>query len=368
MAQKEIKKKNCVYSCPQECMETSRFLESTPPAGLESVPGLAGYDLVYIAHLDNRRMFMFGNSLGSGQVPLPDPAQPVHEQAHGRAAQGEVFRYEWCRDQEGVARFYQTTLLPMRDQAGRVGSLLGLVRNITDWANQQSRTRFLKEVSGRTFSQILLMAREQERKNISAALHDEIGSAAVALTSGLSLVKQSVQEKDFFQALRDISRLDQQIKDSIERVKGIVVSLRPPNLEALSLPEAVRDMVEQAAHFRGLQHRFKISGEGEDALSEEVKIVLYRVVQESLNNIVKHARATRVEVELKLRARDVVLKITDDGVGFKIHSQRSIKQIGLLSMRDSVAYLGGKFTIQSQPGQGTVVQAQCPRVVYGEKL
>ncbi len=366
MAQKE-KKKTCIYSCLEKCMETARFLEGPSAAAALAAQGVAGYDLVYIADLQRRQIFMFGNPSGAGKTPLPDTAQPVHEQAHARAAQGEVLSYEWSLNWGEKTCFYQTTLLPLRDQAGQVGSLLGLVRNITAWAQRQGHEQFLKEVSGRTFPQILLMAREQERKNISAALHDEIGSAAVALTSLLSLVKQDVQEANSAQALKDIAALDRQIKDSIERVKNIVVSLRPPNLEAVSLAEAVRDMVDNVARYRGLRHRCKVPHGEEGPLSDEVKIVLYRVAQESLNNIVKHARATRVDVELKLLAHDVILTVRDDGKGFKTASQRSIKHIGLLSMRDSVAYLGGKFTIQSQPGRGTVVQVQCPRVVYGEK-
>ena len=146
-------------------METARFLEGPSAAAALAAQGVAGYDLVYIADLQRRQIFMFGNPSGAGKTPLPDTAQPVHEQAHARAAQGEVLSYEWSVSRGEKTCFYQTTLLPLRDQAGQVGSLLGLVRNITAWAQRQGHEQFLKEVSGRTFPQILLMAREQERKN-----------------------------------------------------------------------------------------------------------------------------------------------------------------------------------------------------------
>ena len=196
-------------------------------------------------------------------------------------------------------------------------------------------------------------------------MHDEIGSSAVILTSLLSMVKQSVEERSHQQALKDIASLDFQLKESIERIKNIVVSLRPANLEAVGLADALQDMLSNLTHYKGIKHSFTLETEDELLPSDEVNIVLYRVAQESLNNIVKHSGATKVEVLLKVGPKKILLQISDNGKGFKVSKQRSIKHIGLLSMRDSVAYLGGKFSIKSDLGKGTTVQAECPKVVYG---
>ena len=359
-------KKSCVYSMPSDCGETARFVPDEAAFSSLKENGIEGYDLVYIANIKHKEVFLFGTPKGTGSQISIEPAQPVHEQAYQKAVQGDIVSYEWSSCQGENNCFFQSTLIPLRDAQGHVGSVLGLVKNITDWATEYSHTHFLKEVGQRTFPQVLLMAREEERRKISSALHDEIGSAAVILTSLLSMVKQSVQTGDQAQALKDIGALDKQIKDSIERIKTIVVSMRPPNLEAVGLADAMRDMLENVTRYRDIKHTFKFTAQDEVPGCDEVKIVLYRVAQESLNNILKHSGATQVDVQLTRGKDEVKLVIRDNGKGFDIKEPRSIEHIGLLSMRDSVAYLGGKFTIESEPGKGTVIEVICPKVVYGE--
>jgi len=360
------KQKICLYPIPERCAETARFVTDQNVLASIKEEGVVGYDLVYIADTQHKQIFLFGTPNGEASAITVDPAQTVHEKAHQKAASGEVVSYEWSACQGENNCFFQSTLIPLRDQTGQIGSVLGLVKNITDWAHQYSHEQFLKEIGHRTFPQVLLMAREEERRKLSSALHDEIGSSAVILTSLLSMVKESVQHQNKPQALKDIDALDKQIKNSIERIKNIVVSMRPPNLEAVGLEAALRDMVENAAHYGGFEQHFEFISKEETFDSDEVKIVLYRVVQESLNNILKHAKATRVDIRLQQGETDITLTIQDNGRGFVLNEQRSIEHIGLLSMQDSVAYLGGKFVIQSEPGKGTRITVTCPKVVYGE--
>ena len=365
MAEKE-KDKSCVYPCPGQCGETARYVQGGAlPAGMQKM-GIEGYDLIYVANTFTHQVFLCGTANGQVASFLPDPSQPVHEQAHRKASGGEMVQYEWSLAHPQGSYFFQSTLVPLCDKKGQVGSILGLVKNITDWAGAYSHEKFLKEVGQRTFPQVLLMAREEERRQISAALHDEIGSAAVILPSLLSMVKQSVESKDIPHALQDIAALDKQIKDSIERIKNIVVNMRPPNLEAVEIEEALRDLVQTMTRYRSIKPTFTYRAQDKHPVSDPVKIVLYRVTQESINNILKHAQASRVEVVLHCSAHKVRLTITDDGKGFDTAQSRSIEHIGLLSMRDSVAYLGGEFEIKSEPGKGTVIKVVCPRVVYGE--
>jgi signal transduction histidine kinase len=143
--------------------------------------------------------------------------------------------------------------------------------------------------------------------------------------------------------------------------------MRPPNLEAVALADAVRDMVENITRYRDIKPTFEFYTDDDIMMSDEVKIVLYRVAQESLNNILKHAQATQVHFYIKRGVGDVWMRITDNGKGFKQQKQRSIEHVGLLSMHDSVAYLGGKFTIKSELGKGTTIEVKCPKIVYGER-
>ena len=103
----------------------------------------------------------------------------------------------------------------------------------------------------------------------------------------------------------------------------------------------------------------------ENGISDSVKILLYRIVQEALNNIVKHARASKIYVLLARQGDQIRLVVEDDGIGFKPVKQRSIRKVGLLAMQDSVRLLGGTISIKSTPGKGTRIEVACPCVVYG---
>lgn len=367
MPSKKDHKKSCVYPCPRGCREASLFVKD--PQTLASIRegGLEGYDIVYIADNTEKHVFIFGDANGLPGGEGLDLKAAAHEKAHEEALEGKVVTYEWSLEKDGNTCYFQSTLIPLTDGKKKVGSMLGLVKDITGWPRDLVHPTVLKDSTGRTFSQILLAAREEEKKQISSALHDEIGSAAVILTSLLSMVKESVQAGDKQQALKDISKLDEQIKDCVERVKTIIVSLRPPALESVGLVGAVRELLENASRYSGLKHKFVFEEDDDVGLSDNVKITLYRVVQESLNNILKHSQAKTVKVSLKRGKDTVLLKISDDGVGFNIPRQRSIKNVGLLSMRDSVAYLGGEFRIKSEIGKGTTIEVTCPKVVYGGK-
>lgn len=370
MAQKkQPAPKQCAYGCPcaHNCQETAFYCRNKELKDSVGKEGVAGYDVIYMANTASKQVFMFGNAAGlRGGTDLNASGCVLHGQAFERACGGKVAVYEWSQDQNGKSVYFQSTLIPLTDECGNVTNILGLVKNITPWAKVQPlhSTSLLKEVGGHTFSQILLAAREEEKKNISKALHDEIGSSAVMLTSLLSMVKDSVKEGDQKQALADIARLDTQIKASIERIKNIIVSLRPPHLESSGLRGAVEELLSNMQAYSGVKFKFKSWDDDFIPMSDNVKIMLYRVVQEALNNVVKHAQATNVRITLLNDAHNIQLTIADDGVGFKPPKQQSIRKVGLLAMRDSVAYLGGTFDIKSEPGKGTVIKVECPRVVY----
>ena len=147
------------------------------------------------------------------------------------------------------------------------------------------------------------------------------------------------------------------------------MSLRPPSLENDgALGGAVRDMLENISSFIHIPYTFDykpLTGDGR--VSDSVKIMLYRIVQEALNNIVKHANAKHIYVLLEREDGEVRLVVEDDGVGFKPSKQRSIRHVGLLAMKDSVELLGGTIAIKSAPGKGTRIEVRCPSVVYGGK-
>ena len=143
--------------------------------------------------------------------------------------------------------------------------------------------------------------------------------------------------------------------------------MRPPSLDHKGgLGGAIHDLLENVSSLHSLTYTFDCDDiEAELCLSDNVKALLYRIVQEALTNIVKHARAHRVQVELKEVEKQIHLVIDDDGIGFRPAQQLSIEHVGLLAMKDSVELLGGTISLKSAPGEGTHIEVLCPRVVYG---
>lgn len=367
-------KQNEAYCAGGDCKATgdSLYLDgaSCPKVtGLEHLNkhGVEGYDVVALVNPKTLKVFTLINISGHLQKKDLEEGRELHVQALQAAIKEGVYHYEWSTEKDGTRYYYQTTFVPLGAK-GSIKRVLALVRDISDWGAVGGQ--LLKDWSSpRTFSQILLAARETEKKAIAKALHDEIGSMTVILTALLGIVKASVKKGDQKQALLDISKLDGQIKESVERVKNIVVSLRPPSLENDgALGGAVRDMLENVSALVHIPYTFDykpITGDG--GVSDSVKIMLYRIVQEALNNIVKHANAKHIYVLLERNDGEVRLVVEDDGVGFQPSKQRSLRHVGLLAMKDSVKLLGGTITIKSAQGKGTRISVRCPSVVYGGK-
>ena len=295
--------------------------------------------------------------------------EKLHQQALEQAVQKGIYHYEWNGEfLPGRPGWFQTTCMAQTRPDGRVRGVLCLSRSLAGTEPVLPSSGGVCEYQPpKTFSQILLSARETERREISKALHDEVGSSAVMLRALLSVVKVSIQKGNSKRALRDLEQLDKQLQQAIERLRGIIVSLRPPTLDnAGGLCGAIRDLLSRVGNLSHLSYRFECNVKDEQILlSENVRILLFRIVQEALTNIVKHARAKNMGVVLKRVGRAVTLRIEDDGIGFDPQVSVSIEHVGLLAMKDSVEMLGGKITVKSAPGRGTRIEVRCPSVVYG---
>ena len=365
-----------VFSCPQHKQQPAPqeaaqgLLGALAPEDLKSIQkhGVEGYDVVAVVDAHTRQATVVSNI--SGRLSLADITDNLtaYSRPLKQALEGHIQHYEWGLEKAGKHCFYQTTLIPLSGENNQIDRILFLTRDITNWGGVYRGGEMLREGSApRTFSQILLAARETEKKEISKALHDEIGSAVVILTALLSLVKASVKEGNRKQALEDIAKLDVQIKNSVDRVKNIIVSLRPPSLENDgALGGSVQELLENISGYVHIPYTFDYDpATKENGISDSVKILLYRIVQEALNNIVKHARASKIYVLLARQGDQIRLVVEDDGIGFKPVKQRSIRKVGLLAMQDSVRLLGGTISIKSTPGKGTRIEVACPCVVYG---
>ena len=171
------------------------------------------------------------------------------------------------------------------------------------------------------------------------------------------------------QTLRsELASLKGQFRSSLDSVRAMIYDLRPPELTELGLAEAMRNYVGEWESRCGIKVSSRLDT-GQTGLTETEELAVYRVMQEALQNVHKHARAAGVGVDWSRASRNWVLHVTDDGVGFDlVKAARRQKSVGLLSMRERAELIGGTLQIQSTPGNGTAVTLLLPTEPTIERL
>jgi signal transduction histidine kinase len=205
----------------------------------------------------------------------------------------------------------------------------------------------------------LQMAREEERKVLARELHDELGQTLTAIKLELARLIPLFKEQRLSDGIDRLQSLVGLAEIGIESVKRITTDLRPATLDHLGLPSAVR---WEAITFRartGLRCRVTSAPE-KTSLTADQEIGVFRILQEALTNVVRHARASAVDVHLAEARGRFELRVRDNGRGVTEAEARSPKAIGLLGMRERAALIGGAFEISGRRGRGTIVTVQIP--------
>jgi len=207
----------------------------------------------------------------------------------------------------------------------------------------------------------ILSAQEEERKEISRELHDEIAQTLAGINVQLSAL--SLESAVSARGLkRKIASTQRQVGRSIEAIHRFARELRPAMLDDLGLIPALRSYIKNFAARTGLRIRFTAFIEVE-ALDNDKRTVLYRVAQEALTNVARHAQASLVQVRIRKIPDAIRMEVADDGRSFQVQrvlSARTNKRLGLLGIRERVEMGGGSFAIESAPGRGTTLRAQIP--------
>ncbi|UCC94621.1 MAG: PAS domain S-box protein [Candidatus Omnitrophota bacterium] len=214
------------------------------------------------------------------------------------------------------------------------------------------------------FSREILSIREAEKKKISTNLHDEVGSIGISLSTHLSIIKERIKDKNLKAALKGIRQAKNVLEGSIASFKNIVANLRPPDLDIIGLPDALK------AHFSKITKHVKVkidfrTDKNIKIVNDDTAIALYRVAQEALSNIVKHAKAKNVKVRLYSQENNLKFNVCDDGKGFDMERSLQTSEVlkmGILGMRERVESLGGVFIIESAPKRGTKISITVPSI------
>jgi PAS domain S-box-containing protein len=257
----------------------------------------------------------------------------------------------------GEVRYLRSHGEVVHGERGRPLKILGACLDVTEQRHSETALRqAAQDLHGLT--RRLVQAEEAERRRIAGELHDRVGQSLSALSINLDIVlKNEALEPEVKRRLADAVSL---VDSTLQSIENVMAELRPPLLDEYGLAAAL------GAHAEEFSRRTGVLAAVEDAAPEagrrlrhEVAVALYRIGQEALNNVVKHARAKNVSIELSTRGEHLVMEVRDNGQGFDPGQLRRGRW-GMTGMRERAEAVGGRLDVQSAVGKGTIVRVLVP--------
>jgi signal transduction histidine kinase len=249
----------------------------------------------------------------------------------------------------------------MHDPDGHVIGVLGTWQDVTERKRLNDDLRASRERL-QVLSRQLMSAHENERRHIARELHDEIGQALTGIKLNLNAMQRSEQDEAATLLLQDTLAIANR---TLEQVRNLSLDLRPSMLDDLGLPAALRWYLDRQAQRAGFTAQFIAESSG-TGVSKDVETACFRIAQECLTNIARHARARHVRMELRRRDTELELLVHDDGVGFNVLAARERatrgESMGLLGMQERVLLLDGHLEIESSASGGTRMRVRFPHV------
>jgi PAS domain S-box-containing protein len=246
------------------------------------------------------------------------------------------------------------------DDGGRPIRMFGTVLDITERKQTEEMLQRSQEELRRLSAQ-LLSVHEEESKRIARELHDGIGQSLSALKFLLESRIQKMDQDPMPENLRRLESMVPMIQNAIEEVRKMQTDLRPPILDDLGILATISWFCRE---YQQIYSSIRVEKEieiGEEDVPPSLKTVIYRVMQEALNNVAKHSQAKRIRLCLLLEQGWLKLLIEDDGLGFDLQDasseDRPLRGLGLTSMRERIELSGGSFSLLSRKGRGTLIQA-----------
>ena len=263
------------------------------------------------------------------------------------------FRYQ------GAEYYYDVTVEPIQDEKGKI---TGLTVAVIDISEKKRIEQVAQESAIQVELQRRLMGqREQERLLIAQEIHDGPTQTLSAAILKLEVTKAALMDPIL---QTELGRIGSNIRSAVRELRGLIAEIRPPLLERFGLSEAIR---AHAGDFSEKYPELELThdiAEDQGRLSKEACLCLYRIYQEALNNITRHARATKASVRFSLLEQMAVLEIEDNGKGLDVspdlNSQTAEGHYGLAGMKERAEAVNGEFQLRSAKGKGTTVKVKIP--------
>jgi PAS domain S-box-containing protein len=306
---------------------------------------------------------------------------------HQRALSGEVVLADSDKflRADGSMQWLRWEVRPWRDASGNVAGIIIFTEDITARKQVEENLRMSRdelelrvrertadlEKANQELRQIpskLIAVQEEERKRLASELHDSIGQTLAAVKFWVEMALKFRDEGNDTAALDHLERFVPTLQRSIEETRNIYMGLRPSILEDMGLLATLEWLRWECMKLYPQRHIELATGVAEDEIPESLKICIFRIAQEALNNVAKHSKAEWVDISLSRNCDGIELIVSDDGVGMDLgqilHSSTA-RSLGLSSMRERAELTEGSFTIESTPGQGTTIRVCWPITVGG---
>jgi len=273
-------------------------------------------------------------------------------QRKGTTLYGEAFVAGAYR---GKGAYLWATAAPL---LGRDGNIIGIVQSMRDISDRKRAEQELRQIPSK-----LISVQEEERKRLASELHDSIGQTLAAVKFWVEMALKLRDENDCNAVLTHLEKFVPILQRSIQETRSIYMGLRPSMLDNEGLLATLEWLRGECMKLYPERHIKLDAGIAEEEVPESLKVNIFRIVQEALNNIAKHSKADRVDVSLSKIGSGIELVVSDDGAGMdlKLILQTSTaRSLGLTSMRERAELTGGSFSIESTLGEGTTIRAFWP--------
>ena len=325
---------------------------------------LAGhYVCVYILDKTGNYSYIHGlRSIFDNYFKKNIKTDDVHRYARETAFTGKTVSYEWF-ESDSVPTFFRTIIIPLSDGKGQISSLLFIISTLDELLVRRDNM-IVAEKTGKSFLRVIMDAREEEKRLVTSAIHDQLGNFSIRTNALIEILKEDISNKTKKDALKSLQDLEVAVKESVCAMKEIITALRPLQLDSVGLDASIKELLEKISQTETIKIEYSYKIKDKTVLSKNTKLILYRVVQEALSNTVKHAKATKLTVDLKEDETYLYLVIKDNGKGFKPQAHKSVKSLGLEGMKENIASLKGTMKLISELGKGTTISVRCPKFNY----
>jgi signal transduction histidine kinase len=206
-------------------------------------------------------------------------------------------------------------------------------------------------------------SQEEERKRVARELHDDTVQSLIAINQRLELIRNTLDD-DPAEVRARVAEVKTMVTGAIASVRQFSRDLRPLTLEDLGLAAAMQYLVNQLAQSENIEAKLEVEGEI-SGLSADMEVAIYRILQEALNNVKRHAHATQVKVVAQVTKNQIKLIVRDNGRGFEVPEAltdfASNGSFGMMGLQERAQLFGGNISVQSGPNQGTIVRLTLPR-------